>query len=367
MTFEKEITPMSTTTKDNKSIDYSSYLQLDKILDAQGCLSKAHDEMLFISVHQTYEIWFKQILFELDRVQNHFSAKSVKETHIRDITASLTRITEILHLLSKQLDILEQMTPLDFLDFRNVFRNASGFQSLQFREFEIRLGLEPEKRIRYAGKCYDSYLKPSAQNKVKKIESKTNLVDQLDEWLGRTPFVKMHDYDFWGSYESAVEKMIAADLTAVASDTSLTPEYQDLETQKIKTTRQRFQDLFDQKNNQNWRLSPKAIHAALFINLYRDQPALQGPFSILRRLMDIDELLTLWRFRHALMVQRMLGLKMGSGGSSGHNYLMETVVKHRIFDDLFGLSTYLIPRSALPALPDHIQEHMRFVYECVDP
>ncbi len=109
-----------------------------------------------------------------------------------------------------------------------------------------------------------------------------------------------------------------------------------------------------------WRLSSKALHAALFIMLYRDQPVLQQPFKILNALMDIDETMALWRYRHALMVQRMLGMKMGSGGSSGHDYLVQTAAKNRIFLDLFALSTFMIPRSTLPKLPQEVEQKMGF-------
>jgi tryptophan 2,3-dioxygenase len=109
-------------------------------------------------------------------------------------------------------------------------------------------------------------------------------------------------------------------------------------------------------------MSLAAVQAALFITVYRDQPVLQLPFRLLTALMDIEEQLTLWRYRHALMVQRMIGVKIGTGGSSGHDYLRRTVEQHRVFADLFQLSTYLIPRSALPPLPPEVRDQMGFVY-----
>ena len=109
-------------------------------------------------------------------------------------------------------------------------------------------------------------------------------------------------------------------------------------------------------------MSLPAILAALFINVYRDHPVLQQPYRLLAALMDIEETLTLWRYRHALMVQRMIGVKIGTGGSSGHDYLRRTVERHRIFADLFQLSTYLIPRSTLPPLPPEVEAAMGFVY-----
>jgi tryptophan 2,3-dioxygenase len=104
------------------------------------------------------------------------------------------------------------------------------------------------------------------------------------------------------------------------------------------------------------------LQAALFINLYRNEPVLQLPFRLLSGLMDIDETLTHWRYRHALMVQRMIGRKVGTGGSSGHDYLRQTAERHRIFGDLFALSTFFIPRSRLPALPAAMRQAMGYTY-----
>jgi tryptophan 2,3-dioxygenase len=109
-------------------------------------------------------------------------------------------------------------------------------------------------------------------------------------------------------------------------------------------------------------MSFAAIQAALFITLYRDEPVLQLPFRLLSALMDIEETLSLWRYRHALMVRRMIGVKIGTGGSSGYDYLRHTSERYQIFGDLFQLSSYLIPRSALPALPPDVKTRMGFTY-----
>jgi tryptophan 2,3-dioxygenase len=109
-------------------------------------------------------------------------------------------------------------------------------------------------------------------------------------------------------------------------------------------------------------MSHAAVQAALFTNIYRDRPVLQLPFRLLAALMNLEELMTLWRYRHALMVQRMIGVKIGTGGSAGHDYLRDTAARHRIFSDLFRLSTYLIPRSRLPKLPRELEDAMGFRY-----
>jgi len=108
------------------------------------------------------------------------------------------------------------------------------------------------------------------------------------------------------------------------------------------------------------RLAYPAFLAALMIMLYRDEPILQSPFRLLTALVDIDEGLALWRYRHALMVHRMIGAKIGTGGSSGQDYLRRTIEAHRVFLDFFNLSTYLIPRSLLPRLPAELERALGF-------
>ena len=350
--------------KKSKDIDYKTYLKLPTLLAAQQRLSNAHDEMLFVIVHQTYELWFKQVLFEIERVQDIFSHKIVADRDLRVVSATLERAVKILQHLVRQVDLLETMTPLDFLDFRHVFRSASGFQSLQFRELEIRLGLRSADRVSYDGKSYESYLSPEDQQVIRQMEKKGSLFEQIDKWLGRTPFVNMGTFDFWKAYRKAVADMVKGDKQVALANTTLSKAAREKEVSKLDNVQKQFDALFsaDPKEKMPWRLSFKALQAALFIMLYRDQPALQAPFSILNALMDIDETMTLWRYRHALMVQRMLGMKMGSGGSSGHDYLVQTAAKNRIFIDFFALSTFMIPRSTLPKLPKDVEEKMGFRY-----
>ncbi|MGZ3723567.1 MAG: tryptophan 2,3-dioxygenase family protein, partial [Bdellovibrionales bacterium] len=104
------------------------------------------------------------------------------------------------------------------------------------------------------------------------------------------------------------------------------------------------------------------IHAALLIQLYRDQPALQLPFRLITALMDLDEGFTTWRSRHALMARRMLGSKVGTGGSSGYQYLKDAADKHKVFQDLFQLTTFFVPRSKIPVLPKDVERQLGFFY-----
>ena len=346
---------------------YADYLQLDRLLSLQQpesakAGSSAHDEMLFIIVHQAYELWFKQILHELDRIEVDFGTTPVSDDAMARIVHGLGRIHEILKLLIAQLDVLETMTPLDFLDFRDLLMPASGFQSLQFRLIETRLGLPAEARVPFDDKAIDERLSESDRAKLRAGGTGPSLFDLLDRWLARTPFLDWGGETFRDAYRAAVERHLARDAELVRADPAIPAEKRERELENIKRALASFSAIFSGGDDGGWRLSSPSVQAALFITLYRDKPAVQPAFRLLTALMDIDETMTLWRYRHALMVERMIGMKIGTGGSSGHVYLRTTAERHRIFADLFRLSTFLIPRSAVPELPPAIEAQVSFVY-----
>ena len=197
-----------------KPVYYHSYLQLDKVLDAQQTMSGlagvgdgkgAHDEHLFIVIHQVYELWFKQILHELNDVVKIFSQPEVRDPQMGTVIHRLRRCTEIQRVLVDQLTVLETMTPLDFLDFRDYLFPASGFQSMQFRKIENILGLDPKSRMRYSGKHYCAYLKEDHADTIKELEKQSSLFDLVEKWLERTPFVAMDEYNFWENYSEAIQ------------------------------------------------------------------------------------------------------------------------------------------------------------------
>jgi tryptophan 2,3-dioxygenase len=315
---------------------YWDYLRLDQLLDCQRPVAgrSAHDEMLFIVVHQAFELWFKQILFELDGVLEAMGGPVVPDKQIGQVVAALARVTTIQRTLQDQLDVLETMTPLDFLDFRDLLAPASGFQSVQFRLIENRLGLDPRHRLKIRGAAYTSVLRPDHLRLLEESERTPSLFDHVDRWLARTPFLHLGAYDFWREYRSRA------------------PEG--------------FDELFDPDRYAR-RLSREAFLAALLISLYRDEPIFQLPFRLLTTLIDLDEGFAAWRYRHSLLAHRMIGSKAGTGGSSGHEYLAATASRHRIFADLFDLPTFFLPRSALPALPDEVTEQMGFRYRAPRP
>ncbi|MFZ1731263.1 MAG: tryptophan 2,3-dioxygenase family protein [Bacteroidota bacterium] len=352
---------------------YTDYLQLDRLLDSQKRKSEeygspAHDEMLFIIVHQAYELWFKQILFEMDSVITLLSAEPVDEASVGVCVSRLQRVIEIQKVLIDQLRILETMTPLDFLDFRDFLFPASGFQSIQFRMLEIRLGLQSDSRLRYNQAAYHSRVSPEHREQLIAAEQQPTLFDSIQTWLERTPFLETETYRFWEAYRVAVHEMLESDRSVIVSNPTLSEQEKAQQLQGLGETTAHFDSVFDPSRHEalrvdgKWRLSHRATLAALFIALYRDQAILAMPHRLIAALVDIDELMTTWRYRHALMVHRMIGTKIGTGGSSGYHYLKSTAESHRIFSDLTNLSTFLIPRTALPELPEQLRTRLGFVH-----
>jgi tryptophan 2,3-dioxygenase len=357
---------------------YSDYLQLDRLLDAQDRKSveygqPAHDEMLFIIVHQTYELWFKQILFEVDSAIAMLSSDPVDEKHIGVCVSRLRRVTEIQKLLIDQLRVLETMTPLDFLDFRDFLFPASGFQSIQFRMLEIRLGLQSDSRLRYNHAAYHSRVSEAHRAALIAAEQEPTMFAALENWLERTPFLETGDYRFWDEYRAAVRAMLAGEREVIEGNPTLSEEEKRAQLAEQDATAVHFDAIFDAARHRalqedgTRRLGHRATLAALFISLYRDEPILALPYRLVETLVDIDELMTTWRYRHALMVHRMIGTKIGTGGSSGYHYLKSTAESHRIFRDLTNLSTFLIPRHALPSLPQNVRRSLGFSHSMQKP
>lgn len=355
------------------TVYYADYLKLDSLLSTQKPRSvelgtPAHDEMLFIIVHQVYELWFRQILHEMDSVRGIFGKGYVDEKDVGIAVLRLNRITEIQKLLIDELRVLETMTALDFLDFRDLLYPASGFQSYQFRLIENKMGMRPDQRLLYNKEAYYAPLSPEHQDVIRRSETEPSMFDLVEKWLARTPFLEFHGFNFWTHYRNAVEEMLQADRETILSNPHSSDDEKRQQLQGLSLNEENFAALLDEhKHNElvargRRRLSHKATQAALLIELYRDEPILHIPFRLLTMLMDIDEQFTSWRYRHALMVHRMIGTKIGTGGSTGYNYLKATVDRYKVFSDLFNLSTFLIPRSRLPQLPDDVRKNLGFYY-----
>ena len=354
---------------------YGSYLAVDKLLGLQAPLSliegklHAHDEMLFIIVHQTYELWFKQILHELHACCEVLQQPSADDNgpDMNVVVHRLKRIVEIWKLLNHQVDVLETMTPLDFLDFRSSLEGASGFQSIQFRQIEATLGLRMENRFRpdYYKHTEVGGFNQADYNIIVEAEKTTTLLQLVEQWLARMPFFEQ---SFWAGWEEPAPKQDDAPVQtaerANPAQSSFWNRYRKLYEASL-SDRDEKKDLLGKFDETFFKtgagdFSPASLRAALFIMLYRDEPLFRLPFALLNTLIEIDEQLGNFRYRHLQMVRRMIGTRIGTGGSSGEQYLQGAVNKNYIFKELASVITFLIERRNLPQLPKRLHEALRF-------
>lgn len=337
-----------------EQVYYSDYLQLDKILEAQAPESEkkghiAHDEMLFIIVHQAYELWFKQIAYEIESVIAILNQPVVDDNSpdIFTVHHRLKRVAKIWELAVQQVDVIETMTPLDFLDFRDDLRPASGFQSFQFKMLESMMGLKFDER--HGLDFYRKQLNPDHLKLIQEADERPSLIELVNLWLERMPFF---DAQYWGdqTYASAADHPFWRDYKSAFNNT-LSPADQH--------ARDAFDGVFfgDQTTG---RLSTRANRAALFIMLYRDYPLLQIPFQLLDTLIEIDDLMSTWRTRHISMVHRMIGARSGTGGSSGADYLSKSRDKHFIFKEIADINSFLIQREKLPLLDKQLSSMLGY-------
>jgi tryptophan 2,3-dioxygenase len=344
---------------------YGSYLAVDKLLGLQAPLSliegklHAHDEMLFIIVHQTYELWFKQILHELNACCQVLQKPSADDDgpDMNVVVHRLKRIVEIWKLLNQQVDVLETMTPLDFLDFRSSLEGASGFQSTQFRQIEASLGLRMENRFRpdYYKHTEMGGFNNADYQTILEAEKGTSLLKLVEQWLSRMPFF---DPSFWQDWDGSTPPTADSDIPKFWT------KYRSLYEESLSERDERpellgkFDDTFFRTGAGDF--SATSLRAALFIMLYRDEPLFRLPFALLNSLIEIDEQLGNFRYRHLQMVRRMIGTRIGTGGSSGEQYLQGAVNKNYIYRELAGVITFLIERRKLPQLPQRLHQALRF-------
>ena len=259
------------------ALTYGRYLQVDQLLGLQQPRSEGpeHDELLFIVIHQVYELWFKQLLHELDRV-----IALLRNGHAYRAQHTLRRVLTILKVMVAQLDILETMTPLEFLSFRSRLEAASGFQSDQFRQMEFMLG----NKSRAAVERFPEGSRARAA--LEERWSRPTLWDAFVEYLEREGY-------------AIPSRERRRDVTAA--------------------------------------IEPNAELQQVLISIYRKDPKNS---ELCERLVDLDEGMQEWRYRHVKMVERTIGTKPGTGGSAGAKYLQSTIGRP-LFPDLWAIRTAL--------------------------
>lgn len=257
------------------SLTYSSYLKIDDLLNAQKPLSEGpeHDEMLFIIIHQVYELWFKSMIHELEYLQKNFAREDVPTAY-----ATLKRILTILKVQVGQIDVLETMSPLSFKSFRARLESSSGFQSLQFRELEILLGKRGPQALEI------HHENPVGLAKLERRLKAPSVYDSFIAFLNKRR----------GGVPS---------------------------------------EILNRDFSQPW--SPSDAVEKVMIDTYRNDPEAT---QLCERMVDLDEGLQEWRYRHVKMVERTIGSKLGTGGSMGAAYLRTTLFQS-LFPELWSART----------------------------
>jgi tryptophan 2,3-dioxygenase len=352
---------------------YWDYIKVEELLALQGGLAKndaalSNDEVLFITVHQIDELWFKLVLRELVGVRNLFAQPKVPEQALAAASRGIQRMALLLHHIAEHFAVMETMTTRDYLGFRDKLSPASGFQSGQLREIEILLGLPDEERIPLGHeKSYMQALKnhdgspSSASKRVEaRLRDKPTLVDAIKEWLFRTPIqgsVPGQPDDgarvraFIDAYCASHAKGARAALD-IAQQVSLTgSDAKRLEERYEKEIAGARAFLLAEEMPAGERARTSRVRAALvFIESYRELPLLAWPRAIIDGIVSFEQAFVIFRQRHARMVERVIGRRTGTGGSAGVDYLDQTALSYRIFRDVWAVRTILVRQADLPGL-----------------
>jgi len=350
---------------------YWDYLGLDKLLSLQGGLEGDEtrlmpDELHFIVVHQVFELWFKLVLRELRLARDHLAAPHVPEEHVPYVVHHLRRVNTIAGLMVAQFGVMETLTPQDFLDFRAKLVPASGFQSFQLREVEILLGLRAEQRTdkdfgdplaalrKFAEASPGGGL---ALGRIDAVLGELTLRDALHTWLHRTPIQgstpdepgdEATVLSFIEEYLDAQARSHAAQRERFIQVGALSGPAADSKFASAEGQAREFL-MAEGLPEEEARRTRRIRAAILFIESYRELPLLAWPRLLLDGVVELESSLVLFRTRHARMVERVIGRRVGTGGSSGVDYLDRTA-QNRIFTELWSVRTMLLPRVDLPGL-----------------
>ena len=263
---------------DPTPITYSSYLGLDDLLVCQRPISDEHDEMLFVIIHQTKELWLKQIIHEVLLAESLIAAGDVEPA-----LKCLARVSRIQAVMTQSWDILATMTPADYLAFRGVLGSSSGFQSAQFRRLEYLLGLKDQSFLKFHEE------RPEALADLKAALAAPSL------------------------YDLAIRRLAAAGL-------AVPPEVLNRDVSQPYTPSQGVEDAW--------------------LEVYRDTAKYWELYALAEKLVDLDDALVTWRHKHVITVERIIGMKMGTGGTPGVSYLQKTL-ERRAFPELWAVRTRL--------------------------
>ena len=337
---------------------YADYLDLHTLLSLQGDDSKlTNDEQHFIIVHQSFELWFRLILIELRAARALLMQKLLPEDDVPRIVHHVKRCTEIFRLMTDQWRVMETLAPQDFLAFRDGLGTASGFESFQMRELELLLGLKQGQRVDEMDPL--GHFRKLAENggadaevlkRLEAEEAMPALGEILSKWLERTPIQGSFASD--DNDSQVVSEFVEQYLTAHKNiGDQAVKRMSEHGVKNIDEVKKRFASA---NSGAREFLMPgdeisRARAGLLFIESYRSLPLLTWPRILIDTMVELEEALVLFRTHHARMVERIIGRRVGTGGSSGVDYL-DATLKYRVFNDLWTVRTLLIKKESLPAL-----------------
>ncbi len=350
-----------------KSPNYWEYIRVEELLALQGGLEDSenelgNDEVLFITVHQVYELWFKLILRELTSMRN-LLARPVDEEQMAGAVRSARRVSVLVHRCVAQFDVIETLTTREYLSFRDKLMPASGFQSAQMRQIEILMGLPDDERLGLglggsyidALRAHDGSDSPAGARVRRQLEDKPSLLAAFEDWLYRTPIhgTAADTPEGQAALESFVSDYVHAHAAEVdvscAHAKHLAHSAADVAAlDKRYAGEKRALGEFLQAGGDARRRRMRA--ALLFLVTYQDLPLLSWPNALLDAVNELEQRFVIFRQRHARMVERVIGRRTGTGGSSGVDYLDQTGLHYRVFKDLWAVRTFQIRKQAAPPL-----------------
>jgi tryptophan 2,3-dioxygenase len=361
-------------------MNYWEYIRVEELLALQGGFEGdegklGNDEVLFIVVHQVYELWFKLVLRELEAAREIFRQNPVHDMDLSRAARSFKRIVTIFEQAVLHFRVMETLTTRDYLEFRDHLIPASGFQSAQLREIEILLGLEDALRIplgrestyKDALKTADGRPSPATHRVEARIASGPSLKQVVYDWLSRTP---IDGSSSLAAADQFIERFLMAHRKESDNRIALAAQ-QSIPKEDLERLRGRYDKEFaaaaaflkgedDPDATPERRSYIRHVRAAIvFLESYRELPKLAWPREVVDALVEMEQAMLIWRQRHARMVEREIGRRTGTGGSSGVDYLDQTALRYRVFPDFWGVRSLLLRKPALPPLEHEGDYHFR--------
>ena len=351
----------------NAPTNYWDYIKVEELLGLQAGLESsdeklANDEVMFITIHQIYELWFKLVLREMRSARDLFAGEAVAEQELSGAVRGMKRMTTIFRVAQDHFEVMETLTTREYLAFRDKLMGASGFQSAQLRQVEILFGLDEGERIplgvegsyKQALRSFGGGESPALERVERSLADMPTLKSAIEGWLYRTPIdgVGPNGPDSKRALDRFAESFLAAHGRCVdaARDRALSLDWGNADRDRLREryeTEKRATRAFLEPGDERTR---RVRCAMILIETFRDLPLLAWPREVLDALVELEQLFVLFRQRHARMVERVIGRRTGTGGSAGVDYLDQTALKYRIFRDLWAVRTLQIPRDAAPPL-----------------